>query len=753
MKRDYNARKASNDKGSRVILYIHGGAYYFGSPDEHRYQITRHVRKLKARALVPRYRLAPQFPFPCGLQDALAAYLQLLEEHDPSTILFMGDSAGGGMILSLLVLLRDQGIRLPAGAILLSPWVDLMHSFPSVAGIHELDYIPSHGFIHKPSASWPPPTLEADEKMPTGVAAVPDSPEHSSSTATREATSQGDESTAEDAEKGYSETPVQDLPPSAAKVKPGLTGHSVPSIMIDGKLIQVRDQIQMYAPNHLLTHPLVSPCLQPSLGGLCPLLIQAGGGEMLRDEQIYIAHKAANPAAYPPSDEVMARYDPDQSQLHKWGPTNVQLQVWEDMCHVAHTFSWTGPANFMYRSCAQFGAWALAKAQKRAIDIEEERGSEDELTDSDDEAMQDPQVVNGGIGAVNREAASTPLVSKASTGRAGDPLPPFRNHMIRQRVDRHGRIYPLAPAPELPALQMSPSEIGVLKEGPVRKWLARQEQWNQKFANEKKRLQKERARDIAQGYIGFGEGEKPPPTALAGRRLENMPKAKKPGKSWGMMMWSSWGSKREREIAQGAATTEVYTAVPAEPNTSQALSTNNDAIVEQPQARSRSRSRVQSFSRTVADEGQADAANGHSKDVLEKPYGSLLTPSDANRPTSPNSITPTGDGMIVGSTLIPPSEASTTRPTHDGIAYPFKLAIPGHMRMKSANPSMMTLDSADASLSEAGDSEVLGPNATSPPNSPLRNAENHKVETGEQKVDPSVVRPQPERFVTAMETL
>ena len=85
----------------------------------------------------------------------LAAYLYLLEEkHDPSTIILAGDSAGGGMVLSMLVTLRDQGTPLPAGAILISPWVDLTHSFPSLGGDGKMDYIPAHGFIHKPSMSW-----------------------------------------------------------------------------------------------------------------------------------------------------------------------------------------------------------------------------------------------------------------------------------------------------------------------------------------------------------------------------------------------------------------------------------------------------------------------------------------------------------------------------------------------------------------------------------------------------------------------
>jgi len=155
MRKDYHERKrVGGGEGQRIMLYVHGGAYYFGSVDEHRYQMQRHARKLKARVLAPRYRLAPQFPFPCGLHDCLAAYLYLLEKHDPSTIILAGDSAGGGMVMSMLVTLRDQEVSLPAGAILISPWVDLTHSFPSLGGKDEFDYIPAHGFVHKPCMSW-----------------------------------------------------------------------------------------------------------------------------------------------------------------------------------------------------------------------------------------------------------------------------------------------------------------------------------------------------------------------------------------------------------------------------------------------------------------------------------------------------------------------------------------------------------------------------------------------------------------------
>jgi acetyl esterase/lipase len=141
--------------------------------------------------------------------------------------------------------------------------------------------------------------------------------------------------------------------------------------MMDGKLVEIKDQIQMYTTNQMVSHPLVSPALQPSLGGLPPLLVLVGGGELLRDEQVYIAHKAANPAKYPPGDVFLddVPHEHGRNHIKQWKPTDVQLQVWDDLCHVVPTLSFTKPAKYMFRSIAQFGAWALARAQKTEIEI------------------------------------------------------------------------------------------------------------------------------------------------------------------------------------------------------------------------------------------------------------------------------------------------------------------------------------------------------------------------------------------------
>ncbi|KAJ2971749.1 hypothetical protein NUW58_g9330 [Xylaria curta] len=446
MRSDYNERMKSDGPGKRVMLYIHGGGYFFGSVDEHRYQMQRHARKLKARVFAPNYRLAPQFPFPCGLQDCLAAYLYLLKTQDPSTIILAGDSAGGGMVLSTLITLRDQGLPLPAGAILISPWVDLSHSFPSCSGDCPLDYIPPNGFHHKPSQSWPP--LNADEH-----AVLKDQILKKTQSGQAEPTKPVSVET-----RHQSQDP--DLP---AVVKISDVDSSIESrveatylsIHIDGKEVLLKDQIQMYTTNALLSHPLVSPIMQPSLGGLPPLLIMTGGGEILRDEQIYLAHKCADPGKYPPGDIHMN--ETAREQISRFKPTDVQLQVWDDLCHVAPTLSFTRPAKYMYRSIAQFGAWALARAQKTGIEIlDDDRISFISSSGSDSEGAIAP-----GKNEVELSEAGQPQV-----GKAGDPLPPFKNHMIRQRVSRHGVIRPLEPCNELPACNLDPNDVGVIKEGP-----------------------------------------------------------------------------------------------------------------------------------------------------------------------------------------------------------------------------------------------------------------------------------------------
>jgi acetyl esterase/lipase len=677
MKADYQERKRIKDPGRRVMLYVHGGAFFFGSVDEHRYQLQRHARKLKARVFAPRYRLAPQFPFPCGLHDCLAAYLYLLTVQDPTTIILAGDSAGGGMVLSMLVTLRDRGIPLPAGAVLISPWVDLTHSFPSVAGNNPLDYIPPHGFHQRPSPSWPPPTSDDMLAMEERIVKKMATKDHASFPQESEA----------DAVQGFH---VDNNPPTGTENDTAATGtasntgsepqantvagagHEL-SIMIDGKLVQIKDQIQMYASNQLISHPLVSPILQPSLGGLPPLLILTGGGEMLRDEQIYLAHKAAFPSRYPPGDVFLdeSPHDHNRNQVNRWKPTDVQLQVWDDLCHVAPTLSFTRPAKYMYRSIAQFGAWALARAQKTEIEI---------LDDDDVSVISKSDSENG---SVDLEQEKKDIANSVQVGKAGDPLPPFKHHMIRQRVDRHGNISPLQPETELPGCNLPTSEIGVIKEGPVKKWMAAKRQWDTKFAASKRKVQKKRAKEMAEGYQQFGDGEVPPPSALAGRRrLGEDLKEEKKKRSYGMSLWALWGSKHDQKaiVLEQEADREVETttATPTDGKGARGLHDTKTAQGKQmdnekrPDYSSRSRSRR----RTVTDRGQTEG-----DDVDENTPASVINSKlvekrggEKNDDLTPSFVDSDAPQILVRSpTMENVENEREKRPKAGGIAFPFSL--------------------------------------------------------------------------------
>ncbi|MFM0506811.1 alpha/beta hydrolase [Paraburkholderia sp. RL17-373-BIF-A] len=117
---------ASQESEETVVLYLHGGAYYFGSPATHRALTVELAHSTQSAVFALDYSLAPEHPFPAALEDTLRAYRALLARRiAPSSIVFAGDSAGAGLALAALVALRDAGEPLPAGAVLFSPWADL----------------------------------------------------------------------------------------------------------------------------------------------------------------------------------------------------------------------------------------------------------------------------------------------------------------------------------------------------------------------------------------------------------------------------------------------------------------------------------------------------------------------------------------------------------------------------------------------------------------------------------------------------
>lgn len=136
---------APGSDASRVLLYFHGGGYCSGSILSHRRLVTEAGRAAKTRTLAIEYRLAPEHPFPAALDDTSAAWNFLRQSGIAAQhIVVGGDSAGGGLTISLINRLRGAGEHIPGCAWLLSPWTDLTLSGSTLVSKDAVDPI-----IHK----------------------------------------------------------------------------------------------------------------------------------------------------------------------------------------------------------------------------------------------------------------------------------------------------------------------------------------------------------------------------------------------------------------------------------------------------------------------------------------------------------------------------------------------------------------------------------------------------------------------------
>lgn len=155
-----------------TVLYLHGGGYCWGSLGSHRPLVSRLAQACGARAVSVDYRLAPEHRFPAALEDATSAYRWLLEAGcDPAKTVFVGDSAGGGLTLALLVASRDAGDPLPAGAVMISPWTDLSCSGESYQTRAAVDPICSRDMLEQLAALY---LDDADARDPRASALYAD---------------------------------------------------------------------------------------------------------------------------------------------------------------------------------------------------------------------------------------------------------------------------------------------------------------------------------------------------------------------------------------------------------------------------------------------------------------------------------------------------------------------------------------------------------------------------------------------------
>ncbi|RIA93741.1 Alpha/Beta hydrolase protein [Glomus cerebriforme] len=294
MDKNWDFNNVKNDwENEKIILYLHGGAYAAGTINIFREFCSQISKASGARTLAIDYRLAPQQPFPAALCDVLATYLYLtnppkdsgFQPYKPEQIVICGDSSGGGLSVSLGLVLRDLGLPLPAGIVGLSSWFDLTHSMPSFfdPNMDETDALPP--ILGFKMVANPNSFAYSEFKSRTGL------------------------------------------------IINNIQEHPEVKLIGDDSLKRIGQAICYYVVNEGFGIPYVSPMLAESLGGLPPMLIVTGNAERLRDEAIYLSYRAANPERY-----RLPAYENDFDNSRFKSPTSVKLEVFDEMPHTFQLF-------------------------------------------------------------------------------------------------------------------------------------------------------------------------------------------------------------------------------------------------------------------------------------------------------------------------------------------------------------------------------------------------------------------------------
>ncbi|KAN0062324.1 hypothetical protein ACQY0O_005206 [Thecaphora frezii] len=304
----------------RVILYIHGGAYFVMSAATHRPLTISLSKYTECRVFGINYRLAPDTRFPGALHDCVASYFRLTEDLGipPSNIVLGADSAGGGLALAMMMYLRDNGYDLPSGAMLFSPWVDLTMSCDSWETNAEFDYLP-----------------------------MPASGDHMNPVTAY---------LGENVDK-YLTHPYVSRKCRGACARAAPSGNEGTKLRIQGGLETLT---QALSAIFLFSSPLRRSSLDRrawvawltalfgDLHGLPPLLIQCGDAEVLRDEVTLLAHKAS------------------------LSGVAVRHELYEDCVHVFQAFLFLDASRKALQSARHFVRTALDKrGRRKATEVSE----------------------------------------------------------------------------------------------------------------------------------------------------------------------------------------------------------------------------------------------------------------------------------------------------------------------------------------------------------------------------------------------
>jgi epsilon-lactone hydrolase len=133
-----NHRTQNNRK---IIIYLHGGCFVLGSINSHKALVSHLCSELALPICFIEYRLAPEFPFPNAVFDILKVYESIDRSKEVEEIIFMGDSAGSALSISVISILNHQPTSKLSKLVMLSPWIDLRNNSNSIVENAEIDTV------------------------------------------------------------------------------------------------------------------------------------------------------------------------------------------------------------------------------------------------------------------------------------------------------------------------------------------------------------------------------------------------------------------------------------------------------------------------------------------------------------------------------------------------------------------------------------------------------------------------------------
>lgn len=143
-------QESGKDYGGSILFHVHGGGLILGTLTTSRIFAAQMAQALQVPILIPEYRLAPEFPYPCAMNDLVGVYQELTKNRfKAKQIVMSGDSSGGGLALSTLIQLREQNLELPRSTFFISGHFDLSVSGESIETRKDVDpFTSEEALIH-----------------------------------------------------------------------------------------------------------------------------------------------------------------------------------------------------------------------------------------------------------------------------------------------------------------------------------------------------------------------------------------------------------------------------------------------------------------------------------------------------------------------------------------------------------------------------------------------------------------------------